>query len=55
MVGDLAKQLVKHLEDLYGRPLARSLKFSLIVCGGLALCLCGGLIAVAVSISSFGN
>lgn len=55
MVGDLAKQLVKHLEDLYGRPLTRSLKFSLIVCGSLALCLFGGLIAVAINISSIGN
>ncbi len=55
MVSDLARKLVRHLEDLYGRPLAWSLKFSLIVCGTLALFLFGGLIAVAVNISSIGN
>jgi hypothetical protein len=55
MVSDLARRLGKHLVDLYGRPLSASLKFSLIVCGTLALCLLGGLVAVAVSISNVGN
>jgi hypothetical protein len=51
----LGERFVRHLMDLYGRPLSASLKFSLIVCGTLALCLLGGLIAVAVSISNVGN
>lgn len=55
MVGELAKRFVKQLDDLYGRPFTRSLKFSLIICGGLALCLFGGLIVVAINISSIGN
>ena len=55
MVSDLARRFVEHLENLYGRPITRSLKFSLIVCGTLALCLFGGLVVVAVNISSIGN
>jgi len=54
-VSDLARRFVEHLQNLYGRPLTRSLKFSLIVCGTLALCLFGGLVVVAVNISSIGN
>jgi hypothetical protein len=55
MVSELARRFVKHLEVLYGRPVTKYLKFSLIVSGTLALCLFGGLIAVAVNISSIGN
>ncbi|MDA0590161.1 MAG: hypothetical protein O2820_21150 [Planctomycetota bacterium] len=54
-MSDLARRFVEHLQNLYGRPLTRSLKFSLIVCGTLALCLFGGLVVVAVNISSIGN